>query len=170
MAKLIETSINVANQILAITVAGEGTLNLSMKDVSPACATYAMLHGFKQRICDAAALSRDETTGASATPADKYAAMERLVQHYASGAESWSLAERAAGGAPSEGLTIAAMKRVWPDRNADELIAGIMTKRGVERRAALKLFADSDKVAAAIATIKAERAAVNADDLIEELT
>lgn len=41
--------------------------------------TRASAHGFKQRIGDAAAIPRDTSTGASATLADKRAAMARIV-------------------------------------------------------------------------------------------
>lgn len=51
----------------------------------------ALVHGFTQRISDRAAIGRDKTTGTSASPADKFAAMKALAEHYASGG-TWELA------------------------------------------------------------------------------
>lgn len=47
-------------------------------------------HGITQRISDRAAIGRDSTTGQSATPAEKHAAMQSLVTHYEGGG-AWEL-------------------------------------------------------------------------------
>ena len=64
---------------------GEEALILHVGNVAAETAAYATLHGFKQRIDDARALSRDEVTGKSATPAEKFAAMRDLVEWYEAG-------------------------------------------------------------------------------------
>lgn len=51
----------------------------------------AVLHGTIQRLSDRAAIGRDKTTGASATPAEKFAAIKALADHYANGG-AWELA------------------------------------------------------------------------------
>src|SRR6266404_3418819 len=48
-------------------------------------------HGMTQRISDRAAIGRDRTTGASATPQEKWSAMNALASHYANGG-GWELA------------------------------------------------------------------------------
>jgi hypothetical protein len=67
-----------------------GELKLDLVKVHADNRERAMMHGFVQRISDAAAMARDAKTGASATPQEKFEAMRRLVEHYVSGAESWS--------------------------------------------------------------------------------
>lgn len=54
-----------------------------------------MMFGMKQRIADAAALSRNPETGESASPAEKCAEMLRMAEHYMTGTDQWEL--RAAG-------------------------------------------------------------------------
>ena len=75
------------------------TLNLSA--VHPSNVAYAALHGFKQRIGDMAALSRNPETGRPATPGEKFDAIARGVEHYMSGASDWAL--RAASGERTSG-------------------------------------------------------------------
>src|SRR5271170_4056415 len=81
-------------------VKGAGEFTLSLASVSAENAAKAMRHGFVQRIADAAAMSRNTTTGQAASPADKMAAMRRLADHYMSGSVDWSpaRAEGKAGG------------------------------------------------------------------------
>jgi hypothetical protein len=59
-------------------VAGIGTIVL---DLNKALATseHAMYHGYEQKVRDAAAIPRDPTTGKSASPQEKFEAMERVV-------------------------------------------------------------------------------------------
>ena len=108
----IKTTINTTTQTLTIDVTGVGQLQLAMRDVSPANATYAMLHGFKQRVIDAAALSRDPDTGRSATAEEKFTAMQTLVNHYASGTSDWSVRVAGDGAGRESGITIRAVAQV----------------------------------------------------------
>lgn len=137
----------------------------------------AAIHGFIQRISDGAAIERGEN-GAAATPNDKRARMERIAEHLASGTTEWNL--RAAGGAQTDaGLVILAMVRaaIAPDAdNANSLVLALMSKRTIDRRAALDVWASTAKVASALADIRAERAAkvaesanLDSDDLLDEL-
>jgi hypothetical protein len=171
MARLIETDINTTTQTLTITVAGEGMLTLDMADVSPANRAYAALHGMKQRICDKAALDK------GATPKEKFRAMQELVEHYASGSGEWGL-RVAQGEGTGPSITVEAMARHYGGTVAEQerYIEKMMVKRGIDRKAALKVFADSAQIAMHVAQIKAERAAraaaqakLNADELIEEM-
>jgi hypothetical protein len=51
----------------------------------------AMMHGFKQRLADGAAIQRDTDTGASATPEEKAARIQLLADHYMSGSTDWAI-------------------------------------------------------------------------------
>jgi hypothetical protein len=86
--------------VIVFHVLGAGDLEFDLTKVSVPNANHAAIHGFIQRVSDAAAKGRDPKTGASASPSVKYGNMKRLVDHYMSGAETWSpaRAEGAAGG------------------------------------------------------------------------
>lgn len=86
---------------LRFTVPGEGSFEVRLADLSQAVRDRATLHGIKQRISDKAAIPRDTTTGASATPEQKFAAMRALAEHYSSGTENWEL--RGAGSGQRDG-------------------------------------------------------------------
>lgn len=132
----------------------------------------AMIHGFEQRIRDAAALSVDRDTGKSATPQEKFDAAKRISDHLTSGATEWNLKPAASSGVDA-GLTLMAIMRVFKKTldEAETVLAATMTKKEIDRTAALKLWAGSKQVAQAILDIKSERlqSTEDADDLLDEI-
>lgn len=80
-------------------------LDMDMRKLHPTIWDRAAMHGMTQRVSDAAAMSRNPETGASATPQEKYDAMARLVAHYESGTDQWSVV-RERGEGPRRGLII----------------------------------------------------------------
>lgn len=144
----------------------------------------AALAGMAQvRLVDAAAVGREAPDGSIRTVAEMVAlkreAIARLIEHYESGTEEWGLRVAGEGrGSGDGGLVIQGIIRVYGGdvAQAEATITRTMEKRGLERKAALALWASTDKVATAIADIKAERAKaragvanVNSDDLLDEL-
>lgn len=87
----------IEGQLVKFAIKGAGELVLDVAKIHAANRTRAEMHGFVQRISDAAAMARDSKTGASATPQEKFDAMRRLVEHYQSGAEGWSPARSVEG-------------------------------------------------------------------------
>lgn len=87
---VITTEVNASIGTLVFNVKGAGTLTLHMERVSEQNRSYAALHGFKQRISDAAAIERNSETGLAVSPAAKLAAMKALVEHYESGSPEWA--------------------------------------------------------------------------------
>jgi hypothetical protein len=63
---------------------------------------YAAYHGMKQRCGDTAALNADETTGKGQPDSVKIANVARMIAHYHTGTETWSLK---VAGAPKRELT-----------------------------------------------------------------
>ena len=110
-------SITHEGDALTFAVRDAGTLTLNLSRVSAAVRAMATIHGFKQRIADAAAIPRDTATGKPASPADKFAAMRALVEHYESGSEEWSI-RKSGGGGQSTGLLRRAMAAFLIDRHA----------------------------------------------------
>ena len=90
--------INTAAQTVTFTFDGCETVTLSMADVTPANATYAMLHGFAARIGDNAAIQKSAENNFTVTEAMRREAVLELVNHYTSGSVEWNLkvAERKA--------------------------------------------------------------------------
>ena len=52
---------------------------------------YAEQYGFRQRIQDKAAMSRNPETGEAASPREKFLAMKAMAEHYEAGGEEWNL-------------------------------------------------------------------------------
>lgn len=116
----------IKDNVITWQVKGAGALSLALSAVSEANRQRAALHGFVQRVSDAAAMARDSKTGASATPQQKFDAMKRLVDHYAGGAEDWSPARDTTGvGRPrtnaSAELLKLALRIHAPEKSAETL-------------------------------------------------
>jgi hypothetical protein len=156
---------------MVFAVLGAGTLTLEMGKLSAAVLARAALHGMKQRVSDAAAIPCDRETGRPATPEEKFAAMKELVDHYMTGTGEWNRARAAGsgGGRDTSGITLQAMRRVWPDRDCEELVFKLERRRVITRREAYAAFAKTREVAAMIAQIKSEGANMSADDLLFEM-
>ena len=154
---------------LEFTVLGAGKFTFDPDKVSAVNRARAMIHGFRQRISDGGAVSRNPETGKPATPADKLAKMQRISDHLMSGSDVWELTASATGS--DAGLILLALMRVTSKtlEQVETLIEATMAKRELERTAALKLWADSKQVAAMILTIKSDRLAAGSKDDVEDL-
>lgn len=85
-------TINAAEQTVTFTF--EGGLEpivFRADSASDATREYAMLHGFCQRIGDAAAISKSADNGYTVTEAMRRAEIETMAGHYASGTADWNL-------------------------------------------------------------------------------
>lgn len=148
-----------AAQVITFGVAGIGTMVL---DLQKALATseQAMYHGYEQKVRDAAAIPRDVKTGRSATPQEKYDAMQRVVDALHAG--TWNV----------KSSQVVALNRA-------ALFEAVAEVRGAEASAVEARFRDrTDEVLRAflthgdIAAAYAKRTARNsgqADKLLEEL-
>jgi len=170
---VITHSVNAEEQIVTFLIRDCEPLTFDIKRVSDAVGERAMIHGFIQRISDAAAISRNPETGLPATPEDKREAMARLVEWYESGTEEWAR-RREAGAGPDTGITLQAMIDVFGGdaAGARGMIQSLADKRGITLNEARAVFAGSREVAARIAQLKADRAAksgVDAQGLLDEL-
>lgn len=98
---VVTTAWDLATGILTITVLGmkDGIIAFNVRDaVGPVAydglndlGKRGLMHGMNQRIPDRAAIGRDKTTGSSASPEEKFAAMKALADHYKNGG-AWELA------------------------------------------------------------------------------
>ena len=97
------------------TIADDGTLTLEFRhgetlklhpeSLAPEIQRAALLHGLKQKLVDAAAISRDPTTGRTATIATKYDAVKEIFDRITGENPSWN--KPRAGGAGGQGGLLA---------------------------------------------------------------
>lgn len=146
--------------VLIYTVLGVGQLRLDTATMHPDNIAAAVLHGMEQRIRDAAAIARDKETGASATPQQKYDAMQQLVEHYASGSPDWTIKRAEGSGGGARSITIEAIARVkqCDYATAESMVDRLaMSKFGNDRKVALRQLANTPAVQSAMLAIRAER-------------
>ena len=87
------------NNTLTITTEA-GTITVHVRDLHQSILDAAILHGLKQKIVDAAAISRNQETGRSATAKDKFDAMYEVFLRLTDPVEpSWNKIERSEGAA-----------------------------------------------------------------------
>lgn len=144
--------------IIKFNVLGAGYTMLELSRVAQSNKDRAMVHGFVQRISDAAALSRNPSTGLPASPVDKLNAMGELVDHYMTGTEEWSR-KRTGGGAQEGGLLLEALVRMYPAKDREQLAAWLKQRTPAERAG----LGNEPRVKATMDEIRAERAPKNVD-------
>ena len=105
--KDIEESITDDGSLLLEFRHGE-TLRLTPETLNPEIQRAALLHGLKQKLVDAAAISRDTTTGRAATIVTKYGAVKEIFDRITgAGGETPSWNKPRAGGAGGQGGLLA---------------------------------------------------------------
>lgn len=156
---------------LVIAVLGSGSVTFDPSKADKALRQRAEMHGWTQRLVDAAAMSRDDVTGQPATPADKFEAIKGLADHYMSGTPDWS---RKSAGGFGKSITLAAIALVQgiTYEAAEANVAAMAKKRGEEAKETLKFLATGGRVMKAIAEIRAKAvkpASVDADKALAEM-
>lgn len=86
------------------------TLRVHPESLNPEIQRAAMLHGLKQKLVDAAAISRDTTTGRAATIATKYNAVREIFDRITGENPSWNKPRAGGAGGPG-GLLARAIAR-----------------------------------------------------------
>ena len=150
---------------LRLKFANGQELAITAGQLSNHVAEYAIFHGLKQKLVDAAAISRNPETGRAATVEDKYQAVKTVFDRLLAG--QWN-ATREGGGATG-GLLLQALVRMYAGRKTpDELKAFLGDKSDAEKTALRK----NPRVAAIIEEIRAETgkaANIDTDELLGEL-
>ena len=133
-------------------------------EVPPAIAQYALWHGLKQKLVDAAAISRNPETGRSATVADKYAAVKVVYDRLLAG--EWN-APRGSG-TGSGGLLFRALCAEYPSKTPEVLREWLAGKSKAEQAALRK----NPKIAMRIEELRAAPAddgTTDTEELLSEL-
>lgn len=158
----ISADINIGAECMTLTFGNGSELRLELGQLTADIATQAMWHGLKQKLVDAAAISRDPDTGRSATIADKYDAVREVYDRLLAG--EWNKTREGGGG--SGGLLLRALVIAYPNKTREALIAYLDGKSKVEQAALRK----TAKLAAIIDELRVASAGdIDTDELLGEL-
>jgi len=159
------------NGVLTFASGNGDKFSLVLDNLSTASREQAILFGVARKCTNATALD------AGASVADKWTALVDVAERLHSGG-SWNGTAREKGVGGDGGLVIEALMRAYKDtrEKAELAVTKLMAKKGIDRKACLKLWASTEKVGGEIAAIKAERAAkiaasanLDADELMDSL-
>ena len=151
--------------ILTLTFANGKALTISKNDLTEEQQTRALLRGVKEKLVDAAAISRNPETGRPATIDDKYNAVRAVYDRLLAG--QWNAA-REGGGGGSGGLLFKALCRMYSNKSPEQIVAFLAGKTDADKTALRK----NPKVAAIIEELRAETgkaANIDTDELLAEL-
>ena len=166
MARQAQITVERIADDLVIEFAHGKRIELNPVDLADSVYKQAVYHGLKQKLVDAAAISRNPETGRSASIEDKYQAVKTVYDRLLAG--QWN-AVRGEGGTGTGGLLFAALCRMYAGRKTEEELREWLATKDKKAQAELR---KNPKVAAIIEQIKAERGADDEDvgeDLLGEL-
>lgn len=137
---------------MVLTFTGDNgrALTIDARTLSTSILDAALMHGLKQKVGDAAAISRNPETGRSASTDDKFDAMVEVVKRLE--LDHWNKPRESGDGAGAGGLLFKALCRVKTDKTPAEVKA-YLDGRSKEEQAALRKV---PVIAAAIDAIRAE--------------
>ena len=150
---------------LTLTFANGEQLIISTERLSNGLLYAAAAHGLKQKLVDAAAISRNPETGRAATVQDKYEAVKVVYDRLLSGA--WNAVRE--GGGQSGGLLFKALLRMYAGRKTEQDIRAFLEDKSDAEKTALR---KNPRVAQIIEDIRAETgkaASIDTDSILEEL-
>ena len=159
----IDATISDDRGTLSLAFSNGQTLSMHVSQIGVDVAAYALMHGLKQKLVDAAAISRNPDTGRSATIDDKYNAVREVYDRLLSG--QWNK-NRDAGSGTKGGLLFRALCAIYEDKTP-EAIKAFLDKKTPAEKTALR---NTAKIAAIIATFKTDDDGdIDADTLLDEL-
>lgn len=159
----------VPKMTLTLTFINGKEIVIDANTLSQEIRDQALLHGLKQKLVDAAAISRNLDTGLSASADDKYNAVRKIADRLTAPDGKWNEGRASGDPAPTAGvnnlLLRALMKMTGRDLAYVKDFLGAKTK---EQRAALR---KNPRVVAIMAEMSAATVVngVNTDDLLGEL-
>ena len=158
-------SAEIVGDTLSLMFANGERLEVVAGNLTPEIRDYATMHGLKQKLVDAAAISRNPDTGRAATVADKYDAVKAVFDRLQAG--QWNAPREGAGA--SGGLLFRALCRMYAGKKDEEAIREFLEGKTDAEKTALR---KNPKVAAIIDEIRAESgkaASIDTDELLDEL-
>jgi hypothetical protein len=164
----IEATINMPEDggapMLALTFIDGRSLILDTANLTDAIKQHAMMHGLKQKLVDAAAISRDPETGRAATVDTKFKAVEEVYERVLAG--EWNK-RREGGAGGSGGLLFRALCRKYADRKTPEQLREWLDGKSDAQQAAMRKDPEIARIIEEIRTEKGDDGA--ARELFAEL-
>jgi hypothetical protein len=156
------TPINVRHGVLTLDFANGQSIVVKTADLPTDVISQAIMHGLKQKLVDAAAISRDPDTGRAASIDVKFRAVEEVANRLFTG--EWN--KRREGGGSAGGLLYQALCRKYSAKTPEQIKEWLDGKDD-KAKAALRKNPDIAKI---IDEIRAEKGdAGAAADLLAEL-
>lgn len=155
---------NINNPNLTLTFANGVSITISASDLTFAMAQMAMMHGLKQKLVDAAAISRNPDTGRTASVDDKFLAVREVYERVLAG--QWNKTREA--GTVSGGLLLRALCQLYPTKTVEQ-VREYLTGKTAEEKTALR---KAPRIAAIIETLRdadSDSDEVDTDALLNEL-
>lgn len=161
MAREIQTTLSNEGVLTIKNSAGEIAVNLNALDEN--IKFRLMVHGAKQKISDAAAIPRDEETGLSATPSQKFEAMRAVALRLIDG--SWGIERTGAASALHVPTLIDALVE-FTGQDVETIAVKVNGMKPAERTA----LRDNPKIAGIYARLRAaQNPTINSDELLDAL-
>jgi hypothetical protein len=158
----VTTAGDMLNGGLRLTFSNGLELSLQLADLTSGIMEQATLHGLKQKLVDAAAISRNPETGRSATVDDKYNAVKEVFDRLLAG--QWNKT-RGEGTTTAGGLLFRALCVMYTDK-PPEAIKAFLDKKTPAEKAALRT---NPKIATIIDTLRQPNDDVATDAMLADL-
>ena len=149
---------------LLLQFANGEMLSITASQLQQSIMEYAIFHGLKQKLVDAAAISRNPENGRAASIDDKFQAVKAVYDRLLAG--QWNATRE--GGGQSGGLLFKALCRMYSNKSPEQIAAFLAGKTDADKTALRK----NPKIAAIIEEIRAETgkaANIDTDELLSEL-
>ena len=156
---------DMASASLDLAFSNGETLQLRVGDLDARLIEQAVLHGLKQKLVDAAAISRNTETGRPASVADKFEAVKAVYDRLLAG--QWNAVRE--GGGTTGGLLLRALVRMYAGRKTEADLREFLAGKTDAEKAALR---KNPRVAEIIDTIRAESGkdgGIDSDELLAGL-
>jgi hypothetical protein len=150
------------DNVLSLVFANGKQLDLDVTKLSVEIHAQAMLHGLKQKLVDAAAISCDPATGRAATIETKFEAVKEVFDRLLQG--DWNKKREA--GTQSGGLLFRALVKMYDGRKTPEEIKSFLASKTEAEKLALR---KNEKVAAIIDELRVTSQKVDGIDTDELL-
>lgn len=163
----IDATIAADHSGLTLVFAHGKSLTIRAAELAPTIVAQALMHGLKQKLVDAAAISRNTETGRAASVEDKYNAVKEVYDRLLSG--EWNKRREGGAGSVSGGLLFRALCRMYDGKRTPDEVKEFLDAKTDAEKAALRKNA---KVAAVIEEIRAESVkdgGADADELLAGL-
>lgn len=152
---------DIAGSVLTLTASNGTVLTVDTDNLSSDIRQAAMLHGLKQKLVDAAAISRNPDTGASATVQDKIDAVQEVYDRITATDGTWNKIRGDGTGGNGSGLLVRALMAMF-GKTKVEIEAHLDGCTEDERKA----LRNAPKVAAKMAELKAASSNIDTDALL----